>query len=95
ETTTKTGGGKRNRRDDAHAKRLVHDMDILSFGLSYLLLAPSLQGIDSRIVNGQATPNGYLEIASIGGWIVRCIGNGGENSGDTSQIYFSSENSRK
>ncbi|MGO9534651.1 MAG: hypothetical protein ACLP3B_26215, partial [Syntrophobacteraceae bacterium] len=28
ETTTKTGGGKRNRRDDAHAKRLVHEMHL-------------------------------------------------------------------
>jgi len=72
-----------------------YDMDILSCGLSYIPLAPSLQGIDSRIVNDQATPNDYLEMASIGGWIVRCICSGGVNCGETSQIYFSSENSRK
>jgi hypothetical protein len=72
-----------------------YDMDILSCGLSYLPLDPSLQGIDSRIVNDQATPNDYLEMASIRGWIVRCICSGGENSGDTSHIYFSSKNSRK
>ncbi|MGO9312319.1 MAG: hypothetical protein ACLQDI_06230 [Syntrophobacteraceae bacterium] len=43
-------------------------MDILSCGLSYLPMNPSVQRID-RIANDEATPNDYLEIASIGGWI--------------------------
>jgi transposase-like protein len=54
-TTTKTGGGKRNRRDEPHAKRLVHEYTYV-----YAAICPQDGVLDSLIL-----PRGDAEAMSL------------------------------